>query len=889
MKRIILTLIFGICCFMQILAIAISTEHIGNGKWVTLKTENGYFFYAIEENGVAKLGQTQSAPNSENYAAYCWKIEGDETNGYTFRCLKYEEQGKKYITNPTTLATNSQEVLLTEKPSRYIYTDKHQLQLVDNTNLYLAFYSWKYSTIRLHNSNDYIGSRMIIGGIYDWSVAAIVYGTETIDGNGIITGTTVPNGGVIFNGVNYTHTSNFYVNGTPNCEIIPVTGFEKSTIKIDEQNKTIVAYYLGTQSGVNYKTAGSPAEGQNAITGENNTIWTMTAKNYITNTSGNYDKVPADKAWQMEMVVENTTRNGNDPSFNRWGSCILSSCGDPLNTYYWGDFQVYQHAPTHTSPNTLNFKSNKGDGMDHIIAQGNSVANKNYKVIVRYNGNKVYVIRTIMLDDNFNETNEVYNNVWIAAQSQKEINQMSCALPTGINLKSLKISIAEESNLLEDVDYAIQNIGTKYYLNGQETSDWYSLYAGDAAKYQIKWTGNQDLTYSETDGGLHNSFYIKSVNDNKWLTSNNKFTGDQEEAQAFVYTTDQRISPITAKNTTGNAWAIETNNTWYFDFFANFYVEVAGNNNGGLNYHKNGEPQTAHNNTYLELPSGVDVSYLSNSSQIGYSAAISKADIRIKVQYTPLDDTFYYIEPLASTTNTNLYYWDKSNTRLITYNATQNTLNGNITDWDDKGDVSKFAITKANEIPVKLSLVEGKYYGSIYCPNALVLPDGVNAYTLTEVTNDGIFKLKSIEGNVLPKRTGAVLISNNETNSNFAINTSVSSAIEYNLFNGSVIRESNPNYGKTNSNIYVLGSKNGIGFYQYTGEKIPAFKAYYVDSLGAAKSFAFSFEENSSTTGISELTSENSNTDIYDLTGRKVKVMLPGQIYIINNKKIIFK
>ena len=874
---------------MQILAIAISTEHIGNGKWVTLKTENGYFFYAIEENGVAKLGQTQSAPNSENYAAYCWKIEGDETNGYTFRCLKYEEQGKKYITNPTTLATNSQEVLLTEKPSRYIYTDKHQLQLVDNTNLYLAFYSWRYSTIRLHNSNDYVGSRMIIGDIYDWSVAAIVYGTETIDENGIITGTTVPNGGVKFNGVNYTHTSNFYVNGTPNCEIIPVTGFEKSTIKIDEQNKTIVAYYLGVQSGVNYKTAGSPAEGQNAITGENNTIWTMTAKNYITNTSGNYDKVPADKAWQMEMVVENTTRNGNDPSFNRWGSCILSSCGDPLNTYYWGDFQVYQHAPTHTSPNTLNFKSNKGDGMDHIIAQGNSVANKNYKVIVRYNGNKVYVIRTIMLDDNFNETNEVYNNVWIAAQSQKEINQMSCALPTGINLKSLKISIAEESNLLEDVDYAIQNIGTKYYLNGQETSDWYSLYAGDAAKYQIKWTGNQDLTYSETDGGLHNSFYIKSVNDNKWLTSNNNFTGDQDKAQAFVYTTDQRISPITAKNTTGNAWAIETNNTWYFDFFANFYVEVAGNNNGGLNYHKNGEPQTAHNNTYLELPSGVDVSYLSNSSQIGYSAAISKADIRIKVQYTPLDDTFYYIEPLASTTNTNLYYWDKSNTRLITYNATQNTLNGNITDWGDKGDVSKFAITKANEIPVKLSLVDGKYYGSIYCPNALVLPDGVNAYTLTEVTNDGIFKLKSIEGNVLPKRTGAVLISDNETNSNFTINTSVSSAIEYNLFNGSVIRESNPNYGKTNSTIYVLGSKNGIGFYQYTGEKIPAFKAYYVDSQGAAKSFAFSFEENSSTTGISELTSENSNTDIYDLTGRKVKVMLPGQIYIINNKKIIFK
>lgn len=217
----LLTLIqSAILCVTKTLAAEIPAEHLGADKWVTLKTENGYYFYAIEEGSQIKLGQTKTAPNSQNYAAYCWMIEGNASEGYTFRCLKYEkadgsetpESERRYISNPSTLATANYEVLLSNTPRRYLYTEKHQLQLKANTNLYLAFYSQNYHTIRLHNSADYVGSRMIIGGINDWSVAAVVYGTETQDGNGLPQGTYLPSGGIISNGTSYAHGSSLYLN-----------------------------------------------------------------------------------------------------------------------------------------------------------------------------------------------------------------------------------------------------------------------------------------------------------------------------------------------------------------------------------------------------------------------------------------------------------------------------------------------------------------------------------------------------------------------------------------------------------------------------------------------------------------------------------------------------
>lgn len=911
-KSYFLTIIISIFCTMQMIAAAIPTEYIGDGKWVTLKTENGYYFYALEEGGQIKLGQTQHAPTAANYAAYCWQIEGNATDGYRFCCLKYENvdgtvtppANKRYITNPATLATNNQEVLLTNTPSYYYFTANHQLQLKADNTLYLAFYSSRYNSIRLHNSADYIGSKMIIGGIYDWSVAAVVYGTEE-DGEGHPQGTYLPGGGVSYDSQNYLHGSSLTLSdeALSHLSLIDVTGYRKSTIKIDTENRYVVAYYVG-DSDYTYLNATTTKDSHPVITGANNTVWSLDAKNYITNTSGHYTNVPNNKAWQMEMIVQNTTTEGQtDPSFNKWGSCILSSNGDPLNTYYWGDFQIYQHAPTHSSPNTLNFKSSKADGNDHIIAQGASVKNKSYKVIVRFNGNNIYIIRTIILDNNLQETNQVYNNVWVSARPQNPITQMSCALPTGLNLHTLKISIAEESNLLDGVDYAIQNKVTKDYLNGGSSSNSYSAYAGDAAKLQIEWTGSQDLTYSEGDGGLHNSFYIKVVDADKYLGASNTLVGDKSSAQPFIYTTNNRIAPITAKNTLGTEWAINTtNNTWDFDFFANFYVEVAGNNNGGLLYQKGGKQQTATNGNYIELPSGVLVEQMANSSQVGYSAAISKADIRLKVAYTPLDNTFYNITEKSSS-QTNLYYWYKDQNKLVTYSTT-NSQSGNVTEWGDKGDCSKYTIEKAASIPVKLNRDtqgDNKYYGSIYCPNPLTLPEGVRALRLEKVDDDK-YLLRPILSNgaevkVLPANTPAVLVSDSESDlsGNWPLNLNDwTPAPTVNLFTGSYVDKDNPGSGQgANSSIYVLSGKNGIGFYPYTGAMIPAFKPYYEAPQATQQNisrFMFVFDD-VETSCMPVVFDDVATTPsvVYDLMGRRVSAVQKGRLYIINGKKCLIK
>lgn len=934
MKRYLLIFITAFLCVAQMMAAEIPSELLR--KWVTLKTENGWYFYAKEEGGQIKLGQTQIAPKSgddeearqdpNHYSYYCWYIDGDETGGYTFRCLHYENGDKKYITNPATLATNNQEVRLTETASKYFYTNNHQLQLVADNNLYLAFYSSRYHTIRLHNSADYIGSKMIIGGIYDWSIAAVVYGTETEDGEGHPQGTYLPNGGIIFDRNNYKHGSSLRLADLSNLSIIPIDGYQHSTIKIDKENNYIVAYYIGNESGINYKNAVFPIpQDGNAVTGENNTIWALDAKNYITNLSGSYTNVPADKAWQMEMVVQNTNTNGNDPSFNKWGSCILSTTGDPLNTYYWGNFQIYQHSPTHSSPNTLNFKSSKSDGNDHIIAQGTSVANKNYKVIVRYAGSgNVYLIRTIMLDNNLQETSNVYNNVWVSARPQVPISQMSCALPTGINLKSLRISIAEECGLLEGADYAIQNIGNKHYVSiGDDQSFQHYRTADHASKFQIEYTGNNDLAYHAEDGGLHATIYlIVEVWDTQAYKVVKKYVGQKtdgvwtlvdyddghkSQAQPFLYSPNSKW--IQAVNNTssggsvtsqlGDPWAIGENKEWFFDFFATFQLDIrkdgtsATSDFGGFIYKQTSKT----NGQYIDFPANADLDSYPNKSELGYSASISKDAIFLKVQYNALENTFYNINAWGNATPT-LYYWYKSANKLVTYSTT-NSQSGVDTEWGEKGNCAEYTITKATEIPMKMSQVGEKYYNTVYCPNALTLPEGVKAYRLNDVTT-GKFNLKELDlpSNVLPANSPVVLISESAVAAgNWAITTTSTDPITDNGFMGVFEQTTNPGSGQgTASKVFTLGNKSGIGFYHYTAAMIPAFKVYYIDETAQASldtqnkamKFSFILDEATYIDHIGS-TKNEATSAIHDVMGRRVSKMQKGHMYILKGKKMYIK
>jgi hypothetical protein len=88
------------------------------------------------------------------------------------------------------------------------------------------------------------------------------------------------------------------------------------------------------------------------------------------------------------------------------------------------------------------------------------------------------------------------------------------------------------------------------------------------------------------------------------------------------------------------------------------------------------------------------------------------------------------------------------------------------------------------------------------------------------------------------------------------------------------------------ANIFALANKaEGIGFYRCLPDVvIPQYKAYFAPEAASAE--AYLFEE---TTGINQATVENSDADIYTISGVKVANASQKGVYIVNGKKVVVK
>lgn len=812
-------------------------------KYYTIKTGNPESYFTCSDNATV-LGRSAAAPTYDNLDNYLWKIVGDNQSGYTLQ----NKATNLYAQNPVTIADHGQIRMTADvnNASHFKFVNG-VFQLASNSSWYLAAYSNGDNYISIHHNAAYSGSKI----------------------------TKLP------------------------------------MVKVAE-----------------------PQHDANVYDGSGS-VGLLLAASYITNvdSEGNkkYDRVPAGKAWQIIMDV--THDAGQKASFNQYGSCILSSEGDPINTFYWNNFQIFEH----TAPRkTLNFKSNKGDGNDHIIAQGHQVLTdagyEDYRVIVRYDGGNVYLIRTIILDAQGNPTDQVFNNVWFAARVQNDITVMTSAIPAGTHLKSLQISIAEESNLLEDVEYAIQNNTTKeylscHYLNGP---DEHYLTADRASRFMIEFTNNNDLAFHDADGGLHPTIYIKAEVWNeqthqiewKYLGANNLPVVDKANAIPYLYSDNSKmIEPITNTNVdgqitseVGTPWAIADYKAWNFIFFGNYLVKISKNGIdvgtepfGGITYKRT----PYRNDQFVALPTNAQQFQMPNTSEIGYSATIAMDATMLRVNYTPLENTFYTITDLDVTgSGSKLYYWNTTEKHLVTYSTT-NKESGIVEVWNKKvsenetvnlfGDCSRYTITRATTIPVQMNRIQAdnRYYGSIYCPNALVLPEGVVAYRLDRIQN-GYYVLKPIELDILPAETPAILISEadmqNNPSGNWTLNTTDQTRVtETNRLSGVCEDVANPGVEQgVNSTIYVLGNKTaGVGFYPYTGTAIPAFKAYHqLNGVQAPARFGFRLDDDDAglTTDLENVESSSSNGDregLYDIFGRPITTPIPGQLYIRSGHKII--
>ena len=91
--------------------------------------------------------------------------------------------------------------------------------------------------------------------------------------------------------------------------------------------------------------------------------------------------------------------------------------------------------------------------------------------------------------------------------------------------------------------------------------------------------------------------------------------------------------------------------------------------------------------------------------------------------------------------------------------------------------------------------------------------------------------------------------------------------------------------------IYTMGNTSaGFGFHKYTGEYVPAGKAFLPlnTSNGAKAILTMVFAD--MTTGVSELQVSNDQLPVYDLNGRKVSEnnLKPG-VYVKGNKKVVVR
>ena len=182
---------------------------------------------------------------------------------------------------------------------------------------------------------------------------------------------------------------------------------------------------------------------------------------------------------------------------------------------------------------------------------------------------------------------------------------------------------------------------------------------------------------------------------------------------------------------------------------------------------------------------------------------------------------------------------------------------------------SEFDIT-ANEDPQHA----GVYYSTFYHSGAdYTLPAGVEAFKAA-ISGDALNLTKVAEASEAIPAGNAVILKSDNQNYTLTASAATTSSYSENSLQGTNAAINTP------SNCYVLSGESsdhsvtGVGFYQYTGAKVGAHKAYIQwGGSGAPKRMRFVFNEENTATAV-----ENANVE-----GKSVKFIENGQFYILRN------
>ncbi|MCQ2257332.1 MAG: discoidin domain-containing protein [Bacteroidaceae bacterium] len=195
---------------------------------------------------------------------------------------------------------------------------------------------------------------------------------------------------------------------------------------------------------------------------------------------------------------------------------------------------------------------------------------------------------------------------------------------------------------------------------------------------------------------------------------------------------------------------------------------------------------------------------------------------------------------------------------------------------------------ESGKCEINLSKIGSYYYTSLYTDFSYTCSQPVYAVTGVD-TGDGVITLTKIEG-VVPASTG-VVIRGEESDDETADPTKCvltftkeEPAVVTSLLKGS---SKDVEEASESQLAFSLNKRGYIGFWGWTGKKIPAWKAYLeLEWNSESKGYRMEFDE---MTGIEDVVESQKASDVmYDLSGRKVSNPANG-IYIMNGKKIYVK
>lgn len=208
-----------------------------------------------------------------------------------------------------------------------------------------------------------------------------------------------------------------------------------------------------------------------------------------------------------------------------------------------------------------------------------------------------------------------------------------------------------------------------------------------------------------------------------------------------------------------------------------------------------------------------------------------------------------------------------------------------VANWTWEANASHWLMEPVSAFDIRLHEVEGQTYATLCVPFAVQLPEGVKAYVPTYVADRKGLELHEVAEGKVAAQQPVVLIGTTEQATLTILEEEVPATSVENSLTGAIFKE------PVNEHRLYLGKPEGgkVGFYYHTGNT-HANTAYFGEVVSEAVAAAqrSGIEIPIHITGIEDVEmAVPVAVKVYDVYGKEVKDMLPGQVYIVNGKKVI--